>query len=133
MAVPSAPRYSRCKRGHPNPSSLPKGPHLKFGAHRASIFGSTLPAKTSALTMAAKDPVREAHATEFLHKHVRPKILDEEFPEYQALLVNMVIEMNPITLPGLSSMRAAPTSSRLNNRRTRATLYTLREDEMEDT
>jgi hypothetical protein len=39
-----------------------------------------------ALTVAAKDQAREAHARELMGRRIRPKILYEEFPDYQKLL-----------------------------------------------
>jgi hypothetical protein len=39
-----------------------------------------------ALMAVAKDQVRESHARELTSRLDRPKILEEEFPDYQQLL-----------------------------------------------
>jgi hypothetical protein len=41
---------------------FPKNLTIRFGAHRASVYGSISASKTAALTAAAKDPARESHA-----------------------------------------------------------------------
>jgi hypothetical protein len=46
--------------------AYPKNLSLKFGAHRASVYGSSATAKIVAFNAAAKDPVREAHAMKFM-------------------------------------------------------------------
>ena len=66
--------------------SLPKNLIIRFGAHRASIYRTSHSAKTIPFSAAAKDPMREPHAHNFIAKHVHPKTLDEEFPEFQTLL-----------------------------------------------
>lgn len=90
---------------------LPKNLSLRFGAHRASIYSTTKAAKTAALTTSAKDATRESHARELTGKHPRPKILDEEFQDYQALLDNAEVEPMPLTLPDLPPPRPAPSVS----------------------
>ncbi len=62
--------------------ALHKNLTIGFGAHRASIYGASYAAKTAPFTMAAKDPVRESHARDFIANPVHPKILDEEFPGF---------------------------------------------------
>ena len=70
----------------------------------------------------AKDPVRESHARDFVANPIRPKLLDEEFPEFQKILVDALEdEVPPITLPCLSPLtplRPAthPASSRQKRR-----------------
>jgi hypothetical protein len=58
---------------------LPKNLPSRFGAHRASIYGSTKAAKTMALIASAKDQARESHARELTGHLPRPQFLDEEF------------------------------------------------------
>ena len=53
---------------------LPKNPWIRFGAHRAFIYGTTKAAKTMALTVAAKDQAHEAYARELMGRQIRPKI-----------------------------------------------------------
>ncbi len=64
----------------------PKTLSIRFGAHRASIYGNTKAAKTAALTTSTKDQVRESHARDLICRHPRPEILDEVFQEYRQLL-----------------------------------------------
>ncbi len=82
--------------------ALPKSLTIRFGAHRASIYGASHASKTALFTSAAKDPVRESHARDFIANPAHPKILDEEFPEFQTLLDAMEDEVPPITLPCLT-------------------------------
>jgi hypothetical protein len=84
--------------------ALPKNLTIRFGAHRASIYGTSHAAKTASFTTAAKDSVRESHARDFIANPVHPKILDEEFPEFQKLLDDLEEEVPPITLPCLSPL-----------------------------
>ena len=42
--------------------TIPKKLSIRFGAHRASIYGTTKAAKTVALTAAAKDQACDSHA-----------------------------------------------------------------------
>ena len=84
--------------------ALPKNLTIRFGARRSSIYGASHAAKNAPFTTAAKDPVRESHARDFIANPVHPKILDEEFPEFQTLLDNLEDEVPPITLPRLSPL-----------------------------
>jgi hypothetical protein len=68
------------------PPSLSKNLTIRLGVRRASVYDASHAAKTSPFIAAAKDPARESHARDFIAKPVHPKILDEEFPEYQTLL-----------------------------------------------
>ncbi len=52
--------------------------------------------------------MRESHARDLIAKPVHPKILDEEFPEYQTLLDAMEAEIPPITLPCVSPLVPIP-------------------------
>ena len=52
---------------------------IRFGAHRASIYGTTKAAKTMPLTTIVKDHARESHAKEITGRQVRPKIPDKKF------------------------------------------------------
>ncbi len=101
--------------------ALPKNLTIRFGAHRASIYGASHAAKTAPFTSAAKDPVRESHARDFIADPVHPKILDEEFPEFQTLLDAMEDEVPPITLSCLTPLTPLgpgthPSSSRQKRR-----------------
>jgi len=60
---------------------MPKNLAIKFGAHRAFVYGSSAAAKAAPFITAAKDSVREAYARDFIQKPVQPKILEEEFPD----------------------------------------------------
>ena len=68
--------------GVPTQGPIPKNLSIRFGAHRASIYGSLKAAKTMALTPSANDRTRESHAKEMVISLLRPAILDEEFPAY---------------------------------------------------
>ena len=68
------------------------------------------------LSAAAKDPVRESYARDFIKHPVSPMIMDAEFPEFQTLLDEMEEEVPPITLPCISPLvpvqiPPAPTTS----------------------
>jgi hypothetical protein len=78
----------------------------------------------------AKDPVREAHARDFIQKPIQPKIVDEEFPDCHKLLDDMATDPTPVTLPDLPSLAATPSASRLKRS---LTLPTEDEGEFEDT
>jgi hypothetical protein len=56
---------------------------------------------------------------DLMHKPVHPKIIYEEFPDYQKLLDDMEIDPARVILPCLPSLVANPSSSRQN--RSRAT------------
>jgi hypothetical protein len=84
--------------------ALPKNLVIRFGAHRASIYGASRTARSDPLIATAKDPVREAHARDFIANYVHAEILDAEFPEYQALLDSMNDEVPPIVLPCLTPL-----------------------------
>ena len=65
-----------------------------------------------------------------MQKPIQPKILDEEFSDYQKLLDDMATDPTPVTLPELPSLAATPTASGLK----RAwTLPTEGEGEFENT
>ena len=49
-------------------------------------------AKAVAITAAAQDKTRESHAKEVMGRQIRPKILDEEFPDYEKLLDKAEVE-----------------------------------------
>ena len=78
---------------------IPKNLSSRFGAHRASIYGTTKAAKTMALTAAAKDQTRESHDRELMGRQMRSKILDEEFPDYQKLLDKAEVDPPPLPCP----------------------------------
>jgi hypothetical protein len=79
--------------------AYPKNLSLRFGAHRASVYGSSATAKNAAFNAAAKDPIREAHAMEFMARPVFPQILSEEFADYDTLMADMAEDPTPLTLP----------------------------------
>jgi hypothetical protein len=91
--------------------AIPKNLTIRFGTHRASVYGSSADAKTTPFAASVKDPVREAHARDFIQKFIQPKIMDEEFPEYQKLLEDMASDPTHVTLAGLPSRAAAPFAS----------------------
>ena len=55
--------------------AYPKNLSLKFGAHRASAYGSSATAENAAFNAAAKGPIKEAHAMEFMARPVLPHIM----------------------------------------------------------
>jgi hypothetical protein len=46
-----------------------------------------------------------------MQKPIQPKIIYEEFPDYQKLLDDMAKDPSPVTLPELLSLAATPTAS----------------------
>ena len=112
--------------------AYPKNLTIRFGTHRASIYGGTAAAKTKTLTASSKDPVRESHTRELISRPVHPKILEEEFPEYQTLLDNMQVELSPITLPNIPVLGPSPFAS-YKNTHSRVNLEGEGEGEVEDT
>ena len=70
----------------PARTANPKDLTIRFGAPRASVYGSPVATKIVPFTMTTKDSVRESHARDFIKNPNQPKILDEEFPDYQKLL-----------------------------------------------
>jgi hypothetical protein len=84
-AAPSATRLATFRpqqppqTGTPTPGPLPKNLSIRFGAHRASIYGATKAAKNAPLTPSANDKTRESHAREITGGMFRPPILDVEF------------------------------------------------------
>ena len=48
---------------------------LRFGVHRASVYGSSAAAKNAVFNVVAKDPAREAHAMNFMARPVLPQIM----------------------------------------------------------
>jgi hypothetical protein len=70
-----------------------------FGARRSTVYGATVALKSKPLTAAATDQVRETHANELMARLVRPRIMDEEFPDYQKRFDTAEIEPTPLTLP----------------------------------
>jgi hypothetical protein len=70
------------------------------------------------------------HAQYFIQKPIQPKTPDEKFPDYQKLLDDMAADPTLITLAGLPSLAAAPSTS--SQKRSRA-IPTNGEGEIEDT
>ena len=79
--------------------AYPKNLSLRSGAHRASVYGSSAAAKNAAFNAAAKDPVMEAHAMDFMARHVLPQIMSETFAYYETLMADMAEDPTPLTLP----------------------------------
>ncbi len=79
--------------------AYPKSLSLRFGARRASVYDSSATAKNAAFNAAAKDPVMEAHAMEFMAIPVLPQILLDEFVDYDILMADMAEDPTPLTLP----------------------------------
>jgi hypothetical protein len=86
----------------------PKNLTIRFGTHRALVYDTTAATKTAALTAKAKNQVRESHDRELTVRSIRPRILDEELPDYQKLLDNAEVESAPVTLPRLPALAQAP-------------------------
>jgi hypothetical protein len=78
-------------------AAYPKNLSLRFGAHRASVYGSSATAKNSAFNAVAKDSVKEAHAMEYMARPVSPQILSEEFTDSETLLADMAEDPIPTT------------------------------------
>ncbi len=79
--------------------AYPKNLSLGFGAHRASVYGSSATAKTAVFNAAAKGPVKEAHTMEFMARPVLPRIMFEDFADCDTLMADMAEDLTPLTLP----------------------------------
>ncbi len=55
--------------------AYPKNLSLRFGAHRASVYGCSATAKNAPFNAVAKDLTKEAHAMDFMARPVLPHIL----------------------------------------------------------
>ena len=53
----------------------------------------------AAFNATTKDPVREAHAMDFMARPVLPQILSETFANYEAPMADMAKDPTPLTLP----------------------------------
>jgi hypothetical protein len=95
----------------PSRTAIPKNLTIRLGAHRASVYGSSATVKTAPFAAEAKDPARESHARDFIHKLVQHTIMDEEFLDYQKLLDGIAVDPIPITLACIPSREVAPSSS----------------------
>jgi hypothetical protein len=89
----------------PARAAIPENLTIRFGAHRSSVYRASDVAKIAPFVAAAKGSVRESHARNCIQKFIQPKIIDEEFPDYQKLLDNMATDPTPVTLA------AAPSAS----------------------
>jgi hypothetical protein len=96
--------------------AYPKNLSLRFGAHRASVYGNSSTAKNAAFNTAAKDSIREAHAVEFMARPISPRILFEEFTDYETLLSDMTADPTPITLPCIPEIAPENPRSAANKR-----------------
>jgi hypothetical protein len=114
----------------PTRTSIPKNLTIRFGARRASVYGSSAAAKTALFAASAKNSAREAHAQAFIQKPIQPKILEEEFLDYRKLLDDMAAYPTLVTLICLPSLAAAPSAS--GQKRSRG-IPTESEGEIEDT
>ncbi len=116
-AAPAATRLASFRLQQPpqigtsTPGPIPNNLSIRFGAHRASIYGSTKAAKNMVLTPSANDRTRESHDKEIDGSLIRPPILDAEFQEYQTLLDVAETEDTPFTLPDIPSPPSAPSIS----------------------
>ena len=108
FALPLHPPSGAAPDASPARTAIPKNLISRFGAHRASVYGSSAATKLAPFAAAAKYPVSEAHARDFIQKPVRPKIMDEEFQDYQKLLDDMATDPTPVTLPDLPSPGVNP-------------------------
>jgi hypothetical protein len=99
--------------------AYPKSLSLRFGAHRASVYGNSNTAKNAAFNSAAKYSIREAHAVEFMARPVPPQILHEEFTDYETLLSDMAADPIPITLPCIPVIAPETPRSAANKRNRR--------------
>ena len=79
--------------------AYPKNLSLRFGAHRASVYGSSATTKNAAFNAAAKDLGRKAHALEFMARPVLPWIMYEDFADYETLMADMAEDPTPLTFP----------------------------------
>jgi hypothetical protein len=86
---------------------FPKNLTVRFGAHSSSFYGSNSASKTAPLTTAAKDQVSESHVRDLIARHVRPMIMNEEFPDYQKLLDVDEVDTPPLTLSRLPDRNPA--------------------------
>ena len=114
----------------PARTAIPKNLTIRFGAHPSTVYGNSVAAKTAPFAASAKDPVRESHARDYLQKPIQPKILEEEFPDYQKLLDDMAVDPTAVTLTCLPSLAAVPSVSRQKRYRT---IPTEGAGEIEDT
>ena len=97
-------------------AAYPKNLSLRFGAHRTSVYGNLDTAKNLPFNAAAKDPVREAHAMQYMAKPVRPPILTEVFADYDTLMADMAEDPTPITLPCIPEIAPAEIRPPANKR-----------------
>ena len=82
-----------------------------FGAHRASIYGSSAAAELAPLVATTKENVRESHARVHIIKHVQTKKLDEKFIDYHKHLKDVAASPNRVTLACLPPLAATPPAS----------------------
>ena len=82
FTLPRRPPTGNALASAPICTAIPKNLTIKFGAHRASVYGSSDAAKAAPFAASAKDSVRESHTRDFIQTHNQPKITEEEFPDY---------------------------------------------------
>ncbi len=68
FALPLHPPSEVAPESAPARSAIPKKMTIRFKAHRASVYGSSAVAKLAPFAAADKDPIREAHARDFMQK-----------------------------------------------------------------
>jgi hypothetical protein len=93
--------------------AYPKNLSLRFGAHRASVYGSSATAKNAPFNEVAKDLTREAHAMDFIARPVLPHIISELFADYDTLMADMAEDPTPLTLPCIPEIAPNPPAHRL--------------------
>jgi hypothetical protein len=101
----------------PASSAIPKNLTIRFGAHRASVYGNSDAAKITPFAASAKDLVRESQARDFIQESIQPKIRKEEFPDYQKFLDDVAAYPTPVILTCLPSLAATPAASGQNRSR----------------
>jgi len=82
FTLPLHPPTGDALASSPTRTAIPKNLTMRFGAHRASVYGSSDAAKAAPFAASAKDSVRESHTRDFIQTHNQPKITEEEFPDY---------------------------------------------------
>jgi len=111
FALPLHPPSGAAPYVAPARTAIPKNLPIRFGAHRAFVYGSSATTTLAPWAAAAKDPTRETNARDFMRKPIQSKIMDEEFPDYQKLLDDMATDTTPVTLSELPSLAGTPTAS----------------------
>ncbi len=80
---------------------IPKNFSIRFGAHRDSIYNTSLVTRSGPLNPTAPALTKQAHAGTLTQYHPSPLILEEPLPDYQTALDSLPKELDPVTLPAL--------------------------------